>query len=81
MALADAVFCKAYLEIHGKGGLPFIKQILETFEDTVTEHCVGTLSEMYDGDPPHKAKGAISQAWNVAGIVHAVHVMHNYKNY
>jgi glycogen debranching enzyme len=72
-------FVKAYLEIHGKGGLPFIRQILETYEETVTEHCVGTLSEMYNGDPPHKAKGAVSQAWNVAGIVHAVHEMHNFK--
>ncbi len=72
-------FVKAYLEIHGKGGLPFIRQILETFEETVTEHCVGTLSEMYNGDPPHKAKGAVSQAWNVAGIVHALNEMHNCK--
>jgi predicted glycogen debranching enzyme len=72
-------FVKAYLEIHGKGGLPFIRQILETFEETVTEHCVGTLSEMYNGDPPHKAKGAVSQAWNVAGIVHALNEMHHIK--
>ena len=72
-------FVKAYLEIHGKGGLPFIKQILENFEDTVTEHCVGTLSEMYNGDPPHKAKGAVSQAWNVAGIIYALHLVHNCK--
>ncbi|MGC9352374.1 MAG: amylo-alpha-1,6-glucosidase [Mariniphaga sp.] len=72
-------FVKAYLEIHGKGGLPFIQQILETFEETVTEHCVGTLSEMYNGDPPHKAKGAVSQAINVAGIVYALQLIHNFK--
>lgn len=72
-------FVKSYLEIHGNGGLPFIQQILETFEETVTEHCVGTLSEMYNGDPPHKAKGAVSQAINVAGIVYALHLMHNFK--
>lgn len=72
-------FVKAYLEIHGKGGLPFIKQLLENFEETVTEHCVGTLSEMYNGDPPHKAKGAISQAINVAGVIHALHTTHNWK--
>jgi glycogen debranching enzyme len=40
---------------------------------------VGTLSEMYNGDPPHKAKGAVSQAWNVAGIVHALNEMHHIK--
>ncbi|SHF07307.1 glycogen debranching enzyme, putative [Mariniphaga anaerophila] len=72
-------FVKAYLEIHGRGGLPFVKQILERFEETVTEHCVGTLSETYNGDPPHKAKGATSQAWNVAGIVNALHLMQNCK--
>lgn len=72
-------FVKAYLEVHGKGGLPFIQQMLETFEETVTEHCVGTLSEMYNGDPPHKAKGAVSQAINVAGIVYALQFIQNFK--
>jgi predicted glycogen debranching enzyme len=72
-------FIKAYLEIHGNGGLPFAKQLLEVFEEAMTEHCVGTLSEVYNGDPPHKGKGAVSQAWNVAGIVSALHFIQEYK--
>jgi glycogen debranching enzyme len=40
---------------------------------------VGTLSEVYNGDPPHKGKGAVSQAWNVAGIVSALHFIQEYK--
>lgn len=72
-------FVEGYIKIHGRGGLPFVKQLLEVFEETSTEHCVGTLSEMYDGDPPHKAKGAVSQAWNVAGIIYALHLVQNFK--
>jgi predicted glycogen debranching enzyme len=72
-------FVEAYLNIHGSGGLSFVKQLLEGFEETMTEHSVGTLSELYNGDPPHKAKGAISQAWNVAGIMYALQLVHNFK--
>ncbi len=72
-------FVEGYMNIHGRGGLPFVKQLLEVFEETLTEHCVGTLSEMYNGDPPHKAKGAVSQAWNVAGIMYALYLIQNFK--
>ncbi len=72
-------FAKAYLDIHGEAGLPFIKQLMEVFEETMTERCVGTLSEMYNGDPPHKGKGAVSQAWSVAGVFYAIHLVQNYK--
>jgi len=72
-------FVEAYLKIHKKGGFPFVKQIMEEFEDDLTEHCIGTMSEMYNGNPPHRAKGAISQAWSVAGVVYAAHLIQNYK--
>jgi predicted glycogen debranching enzyme len=72
-------FVEGYLKIHKKGGLPFVKQIMEDFEDDLTEHCIGTMSEMYNGNPPHRAKGAISQAWSVAGVVYATHLVQNYK--
>lgn len=72
-------FVEGYLKIHKRGGLPFVKQIMEDFEDDLTEHCIGTMSEMYNGDPPHRAKGALSQAWNVAGVVYATHLVQNYK--
>lgn len=71
-------FVEAYLKIHKKGGLPFVKKLMDGFEDDVAEHCIGTMSEMYNGNPPHKAKGAISQAWSVAGIVYATHFIKNY---
>jgi glycogen debranching enzyme len=33
------------------------------------EDGIGTISEIYDGDPPHMARGAVSQAWSVAELL------------
>lgn len=72
-------FVEGYLKIHKNGGLPFIKQLMENFEEEMAEHCIGSMSEMYDGNPPHQAKGAISQAWSVAAVIYATHLIQNYK--
>ncbi len=72
-------FTEAYLDVYGAGGVSFLKQQLHQFEDALTEHCIGTLSETYNGDPPYKGKGSVSQAWNVAGIYHALNMIQNYK--
>ncbi|MDX8337595.1 amylo-alpha-1,6-glucosidase [Draconibacterium sp. IB214405] len=72
-------FVEGYLKIHKRGGLPFVKQIVESFEEEMTEHCIGNISEMYEGDPPHIARGAISQAWNVAGVLYAQNMVQEYS--
>lgn len=72
-------FVEGYLNIHGRGGLPFVKKIIEGFEEEMTEHCIGTISEMYNGNPPHKAKGAVSQAWSVAALIRATRLMERYE--
>jgi predicted glycogen debranching enzyme len=72
-------FVEGYLKIHKRGGLPFVKQIMDDFDEEMAEHGIGTLSEMYNGNPPHRAKGAISQAWNVAGVIYAKHLVEDYN--
>ena len=72
-------FIKAYIGIHKMGGMSFVKNIMESFEEEMTEHCIGTLSEMYDGNPPHEARGAISQAWNVGSVLSAISFLENYE--
>ena len=64
-------FVKTYLEVHKMGGLSFAKNCLEGFKNEMAENCIGTLSEAYDGNPPHTARGSISQAGNVAGVLMA----------
>jgi len=62
-------FAEAWLDLYGEKGKEFIRDIYSGFEKVMTEAGVGTISEIYDGDPPHEARGAISQAWSVAELL------------
>lgn len=68
-------YCETYLELHGKDGIPFIKEIVKNFEPEIKNHGIGTISEIYDGDPPHKARGAISQAWSVSALLKIIRMI------
>ncbi|MBK6345383.1 MAG: glycogen debranching enzyme family protein [Bacteroidales bacterium] len=62
-------FIEGYLSIHGKSGLKMVTDLYFGFKEVMMEHGVGTISEVYDGDPPHKPGGAISQSWSVAELL------------
>ncbi len=62
-------FAEAYLRLYGRSGISKIRSILSGFEDVMDENGIGTIPEVYDGDPPHKPGGAISQAWSVAELL------------
>jgi len=70
-------FIEGYLLIHQRGGLSFAKSIMEGFEEEMNNHCIGTISELYNGNPPHTGKGAISQAWNIGEILRAYQLIDN----
>lgn len=62
-------FAEAWLRIHEEGGIAFITKIFKGFEEVMPEHGIGTISELYDGDPPFRPSGAISQAWSVSELL------------
>lgn len=72
-------FIEGYLKIHKTGGMPFVKKIIDGFEDDMSEHCIGTIAEMYNGNPPHNAKGAISQAWSIGAVIRAYKLINNFE--
>ncbi len=74
-----AYFAEKYLEIHKKSGLSFIKNMVDGFEYEMTEHCLGTISECYNGNPPHNGKGAVSMLWNVAGVLKVLSLIEQYS--
>lgn len=71
-------FAEGYLKIHGKSGVAFIKRIVKNFEPVMFEHGIGTISEVYDGDPPHLPGGAISQAWSVGELLRIITMLEKY---
>ncbi|MCK5137320.1 MAG: glycogen debranching enzyme family protein [Bacteroidales bacterium] len=62
-------FARGYLDVHKKSGQNRIKRIYDGFEDGLTTRGLGSISEVYDGNPPHDPKGAISQATGVAAML------------
>lgn len=75
-----AFFADAYLDIHKQGGLSFVKSMLDGFEEEMGNLCIGTISECFNGNPPHVGKGAVSMAWNVAGVLHIIKLIEKYSN-
>ncbi|MCH7923004.1 MAG: hypothetical protein IH975_08235, partial [Nitrospinae bacterium] len=45
------------------------RRLLEPLLDHLQEACLGTVSELFDGDPPHAPQGCIAQAWSVAELL------------
>lgn len=55
--------------LYGKSALGEMETIVKHFEEEMTEHGIGSISELYNGDPPYEGKGGVSQAWSVAAIL------------
>ncbi len=73
-------FAEGYLKVYGKQGVDLIEKLYNGFEETITEYCLGAIAEIYDGDPPHKPKGAISQAWSTSALLQMKELVEKYRN-
>lgn len=62
-------FCDGWLKVYGESGVSRVRKLITGFEETLTEAGISTVSEIYDGDPPHTPRGAISQAWSVSEVL------------
>jgi len=70
-------YAEAYIKAYKKNSYTVLKKIVEGFEPCMFEHGIGTISEIYDGDPPHNPRGAVSQAWSVAAILRIMEKIEN----
>ncbi len=65
-------YADAYLRVFGLSGVSYLDRMLIGYEDEMTQGCIGSLSQLYDGNPPFTGRGAISHAVNVAEILRAL---------
>jgi glycogen debranching enzyme len=42
---------------------------VSAFREHLSEGCVGSISEVFDAEPPFAARGCIAQAWSVAEVL------------
>lgn len=72
-------YLEAYLRVFGKGGVAFAERMLISMEEEMTLHCIGTIPELFDGNPPFTGRGAVSFAMNVAAILRVVDLLKKYN--
>ncbi|MBD2344905.1 amylo-alpha-1,6-glucosidase [Anabaena subtropica] len=60
-------FIRAWQRFYPEQPLPFDWQPL--LDHFLSDACLGSISEIFDGDPPHRARGAVAQAWSVAEVI------------
>jgi predicted glycogen debranching enzyme len=72
-------FAEAYLKIYKDKGVEYINSLYQNFENDMMEDGIGTISEFYEGDPPHQSKGAISFAASVAELLRIRELIQKYS--
>ena len=72
-------YLESYLKIFGKGGISFVERMLISIEEEMSLHCIGTLAEIFDGNPPYTGRGAVSFAMNVAAILRVLEMLKKYN--
>ena len=70
---------EACLRLYKRTRLSFIERQMVGYEDEMMNHCLGTIPELYDGNPPFRGRGAISFAMNVAEILRAMELLEKYS--
>jgi len=48
------------------GDVQAARAVLELMSDALKDQAIGSIGEIFDGDPPHHPRGAPVQAWSVA---------------
>lgn len=63
-------YVKSGFAIAGERFLPEAKEILAAFDEEIQTSCIGSISECFEGDPPFRAHGCLSQATSVGGLLY-----------
>ena len=72
-------YAEAYLRVFGMSGVSYIDRMLIGFEDEMSQGCIGSLSQLYDGNPPFQGRGAISHATNIAEVLRTLYTLKKYR--
>ena len=73
-------YVEANFMLRGDEYLNTATEILRNFNEDISTHGIGTISEIYDGDPPYTSRGTISQAWSVGALLSIMEMIERYTN-
>jgi predicted glycogen debranching enzyme len=71
-------FALAHYRVYGD--LPQAIGLLEGLAPHVGEACLGSISEIFDGEAPHRPRGCFAQAWSVSETLRAWHFLNRRRS-
>ena len=74
-------YLETCLKIYKRSGLSWVDRCFLGFEEEMNYHGIGTLPELFDGNPPFSGRGALSFAMNVAAVLRVNKVLSKFYNY
>ena len=74
-----AAYAIAYLKVYQHSGESFIRRLLTGYEAEMGALCIGTLNELYDGNPPFKGHGGMSYAPSVASVIEVCNTLEEFS--
>lgn len=70
----------AYLRVFGHSGVAYVDRMMIGFEEDMYNGCIGSLSQLYDGNPPYANRGAISHATNIAEVLRTLRQLKKFES-
>ncbi|MCD6410900.1 MAG: glycogen debranching enzyme family protein [Thermoplasmata archaeon] len=68
-------FVRGYLRVNGYSEINrkyLLERYLENILLSLTDGCIGSINEVFDGEEPFSPGGCVSQAWSVAELLRAI---------
>lgn len=71
-------YMEAVLKIYKRSRLSFVHRQMVGFEDEMFYHAIGTMPELFDGNPPFHGRGGSAFAMNVAALLRMSNLLESY---
>jgi glycogen debranching enzyme len=72
-------YVEATVKLLGKSFVKKGKEMLNAFEEDINVHGIGSIAELYDGNPSHKPHGCISSSVSVAEVIRGKYLLNKIK--
>jgi len=73
-------YLETCMRVYNRTAFSFMDRIFVGLEEEMQYHCIGTLPELFDGNPPFHGRGALSFAMNVAEVLRITKLMNDLYN-
>ena len=67
------------VKLFGKSALAGLEDLYKDFEGAIKDNGIGTISEIYDGNPPFEARGCISQSTSVGALLYLHYLIEDFN--